>query len=133
MTGIRHIAVVAASGLMLGLGIVGCESQERPEAISPNATKVLEGNKTLSFEAPSDGRVTLYDGDTNHIVYSSEMTKGQSLMADVDNNRITLNGQTAVQNNLHKGDEYRVFFEPSTVTDKTSRIQTDTVETTHDR
>jgi hypothetical protein len=51
----------------------------------------------------------------------------------VDNNRIMLNGQIAVQNNLHKGDEYRVFFEPSTVTDKTSHIQTDTVETTHDR
>jgi hypothetical protein len=131
MTGIRHFAVAAASGLLL-LGVAGCQ-HDRPETLSPNAIKQVEGDRNLSFQAPSDGKVTVYNTDTDHIVYASEIKKSQSINVDVENNRISLNGQTAVENNLHKGDQYRIFFESSTITDRTSHVQTDTVESTHDR
>jgi hypothetical protein len=131
MTGIRHFAVAAASGLLL-LGVVGCQ-HDRPETLSPNAMMQVEGNKSLNFDAPSDGKVTVYNSDTDHIVYASEIKKSQNINVDVENNRISLNGQTAVENNLHKGDQYRIFFEPTSVTERTSRVQTDTVESSHDR
>jgi hypothetical protein len=130
MTGFRHFAAVTASGILLAVG-AGCASQ--PDSVSPTAVKEVEGNRNLSFEAPSNGRVTVFDSDSQHIAYSADIMKGNAVMVDNDNNRITLNGQTAVENSLHKGDNYRIFFDPSSVTDRTSRVQTDTVETSHDK
>jgi hypothetical protein len=91
----------------------------------------VEGNRDLSFEAPADGRITVFDGDTQQVSYASEIKKGQAVAVDMPNNRITLNGQIAAENNLHKGDNYRIFFEPTMVTDSTTHIQTDTVQSTH--
>src|ERR1700733_11939727 len=93
MTGFRHFAVVAASGILLSIG-AGCAHES--EAVSPNAIKEVEGNKNLNFQAPNDGRITVYDSDTDHIAYASEIRKGEALTVDSDNNRISLNGQTAV-------------------------------------
>jgi hypothetical protein len=50
---------------------------------------------------------------------------------DVDRNRIMLDNQIVNENSLHAGDQYKIYFEPTDTIEKTSSIETNSVETVH--
>jgi hypothetical protein len=87
----------------------------------------------VSWTASSDGRVSVYDQNTDKIVYGTSVRVGQSVNVDVDNNRIMLDGQLVNENSLHRGDQYRIYFEPTSIVHSESTVETHTesVQTTH--
>jgi len=78
---------------VLGLAVVGC-THERPKELPGTAVLAVEGDKTLNYLAPADGMVTVYDARADKTVYSGEIKKGQNVMVDTSNNRITIDGKT---------------------------------------
>ena len=118
-----HQIVVATGGcLSLVLGIAGCAT-ERPEAMSPNAVLETSGDKNLTWTAQGAGNLTVYDQNTEKIVYGTTITPAQNVAVDVDMNRVTLDSKVVSENTLHRGDQYRIFFEPTGVIAKTSTIE----------
>lgn len=110
MTLSRKIAITTI--LLSGAAAVSGCSYDRNSFIPPSATVVTEGNSRLSYTAPDDGDIYLFNRRTNEIVYSGKIEKDQSLVADPQQNQITLDGRMLSQNTLVAGDDYRVFFEP---------------------
>jgi hypothetical protein len=134
MTRLRQIAVAAVGSFSLVLGLAGC-MPERPDSISPNAVMETSGNSSLTWTASSSGNVTVFDQSTDKIVYGAKVNHGQALDVDVDKNKILLDGELVSENSLHRGDQYRIFFEPTSTTrvETNSTVETNTVETSHSK
>ena len=110
---------------VLGLAVVGC-THERPKELPGTAVLAVEGDRTLNYLAPADGMVTVYDARADKTVYSGEIKKGQNVMVDTSNNRITIDGKTVSDSTLFVGHPHRIFFEPSSRVTSTSTVQTNT-------
>lgn len=110
MLTLRHLLLtgVCASGLFLA---TGC-APDRPPDVPASAAMKTEGNKQLTYTADTDGMAYVTDKDTNTIVYSGRMLKGDTLEVDPGNNRVTLNGQTVYDKGLTNND-HRIFFLPT--------------------
>ena len=130
MTRLSQIAVAAVGCLSLVTGLTGCMAN-RPDEISPNAVMETSGDKSLTWTASSAGKMTVWDQSTDKIVYGSTVNQGQSVGVDVDRNRIMLDSQIVNENSLHAGDQYKIYFEPTSTVEKTSSVETNTVETVH--
>lgn len=132
MIRLRHMAIVTAGSLALTLGVVGC-AHERPPGVSGSASMVASGNKSLSFMAPSDGQVTVYDTVADRVDYSGQVNKGQSLMVDAPHDSITIDGRVVQHSGFDTMHNHEIYFEPSGHVEKTSTVETNTtsVETTH--
>jgi hypothetical protein len=130
MSPLRQIALAGAGCFSLLAGLAGC-IPDRPEEISPNAVMETSGDRTVTWTASSSGKMTVYDQNTGKIVYGATVHDGQSVRVDADNNRISLDGQVVNENSLHGGDQYKIFFEPTSRVEKTSTVETNTVETVH--
>ncbi len=70
----------------------------------------VEGNRTLNYRSPGTGMVTVYDANTDQVIYSGQINKGQSLLVDPEGNRITLDGQVVSQRALHAGNDKQDFL-----------------------
>ena len=105
MIRIRQIAVASVGSAILAIGAVGC-MQEQPEPVSPKAMMETSGDKVITWSAPSAGRLTIIDKNTNKIVYGSTVAGGQAVKVDVDVNHIMLDSQVVSENSLHGGDQY---------------------------
>jgi hypothetical protein len=112
------------------MSLAGCMG-ERPDPVSPAATLETSGDKNLTWTATSAGKLTVYDDNTQKIVYGATLNQGQTVKVDVDNNRITLDSTTVGENSLHGGDQYKIYFEPTSTVSKTSTVETNSVETVH--
>lgn len=132
MTRLRHLAIATASGLALTLGVVGC-AHERPAGVSGAAAMVASGNKNLSFQAPSDGQVTVYDTVADRVDYSGKINKGQGLMVDAPHDAITIDGRIVQHSGFDALHNHEIYFEPSSHVEKSSTVETNTnsVETSH--
>ena len=128
----RRTSVVLAGSAFLALGIAGCAEQPKSAAISPNAVMETSGDQTLTWNAPSAGKLTVYDNSSGKIVYGATVTRDQAVKVDVENNRITLDTQIVDESSLHPGDQYRIYFEPTQTVERTATIETNSVETMHD-
>jgi hypothetical protein len=64
-------------------------------------------------------------------VYGTKIHRGQSVDVDTQKNMVMLDNQVVSQNSLHPGDEYRIYFDPTTTVETNSTVETDTVETSH--
>ncbi len=130
MTRLSQSVAAIVGGLTLSLGLAGCMN-ERPAGLSASAVMAVEGDKTLSYMAQNDGTVTVFDTQANTVIYAGQMIKGQSLLVDVPNDRVTLDGKVVSQNDLHGGDVNRIFFEPKDHMETTVQTDTNTMETSH--
>ena len=132
MTRMHRIVLATGGCLSLVLGMIGC-AVEQPQAMSPNAVMETSGDKNLTWSAESAGNLTVYDQNTEKIVYGTTIRTGQNVAVDVDLNRVTLDSKVVSENTLHRGDQYRIFFEPTGTVEKTSTIEThvNSVETTN--
>jgi len=93
------------------ISLIGC-APERHEAIPASANQVAEGGHQLSYTAPHDGMVYLYDHNDGKLLYSGIMKKGQKFEIDAGMpNRVTLDGKVLQDKTLTGGHDYRLFFD----------------------
>jgi hypothetical protein len=130
MSRLRQIVVSMGVCVPMVIGMAGCMN-EQPDPISPSAVMETSGNADLTWTASSAGKLTVFDQNTQKIAYGADLTTNQSVKVDVDNNRITLDSQVVSENSLHRGDQYKIYFEPTNSVTKTSTVETNSVETVH--
>ena len=105
---LSHFAVPAVLGTALFVG--GC-AHERHEDIPLTASEIDEGKETVVFSAVDDGRVYVYDATSNEMLYNGELRRGQQLRVDAKDNKILVDGQTAVERDLVNDHRFKVFFD----------------------
>jgi hypothetical protein len=107
MLKLRHFAG-AVAGLALSIGIIGCATTNSD--IPANAQMTASGNESVSYTAPRSGMIYVLDKNTNKLVYSGEVHKGQSLTIDASrpDHNITLDGNTVTQQELNNGHTYQI-------------------------
>ena len=111
MYGLRHF-VTPLAGLALAIGVAGCATTN--ENIPSNAQMVSSGNETVAFTAPRHGMVYVLDKNTNKLLYSGNVDKGQTVSVDPTRHdrNITLDGNAVTQESLNVGHTYQVYFHP---------------------
>jgi hypothetical protein len=99
-------AVFALSSIAL----VACE-QDRVSNIPTAARVAASGNSSLTYTAPTDGTVWVYDVSDDRIDYSGQLMSGQSIVVNPQNNQIVIDGRVVSDKNLNQIAEHRVYFE----------------------
>jgi|SwirhisoilCB2_FD_contig_51_3775716_length_428_multi_2_in_0_out_0_1 hypothetical protein len=114
---LRHF-VAPLAGLALSLGVVGCATTN--EHVPSNAQMVSSGNETVAFTAPRHGMVYVVDKNTNKLLYSGNVDRGQVVTIDPTkrDRNITLDNNTVTQESLNVGHTYQIYFEPSDHADR---------------
>jgi len=112
MKSLRHIASAALLGAASSIFLAGCGG-EHPSDIPSAATMATEGSGRLSYTAPSDGTVYVYDDTTDHLIYSGRVERGQVVTVNPKDDRITVDSRTAYEGRLPGGDDRRVYFDRS--------------------
>ena len=106
---VRRIAV-SAGLCMLGAFLAGCMS-ERNQHVAPQATLASEGTGEVSYRAPEDGKVYVFDQNDNRVVYVGDVQKDQLVQVDPNKDDITVGDKIVFEKGLHKGNSHRIFFE----------------------
>ncbi len=121
------LGVVAGS---LGLFAVGCV-HEKPDTVPSSALKVGESQKILSYAAPSNGRVYVYDATDNRILYAGDVMKGDMVSLDADKNRVTVDDKLVFEKGLNGSHIHRIYFDQKpVVTEKRVVVEEKTTHST---
>ena len=87
----------------------GC-SQTGKSVIPAGASEVESGRGELMYEAVRDGRVWVYDAETNKMAYTGPVRDGDRVRVNTQTNQITVGGQTVSEQPLIRDHEYRIYF-----------------------
>jgi hypothetical protein len=112
-----QLAAAALGGFLISMAMVSC-SHDGPDSLASNAVLAAAGGRMLTYTPPLDGTVTVYDQQNNEVIYSGKASKGDRIVADVEHDRITLNGRTVCDHHLNSSHEHRIYFEPTPTTSK---------------
>jgi len=105
----RTISLPAWMLVLILLG--GCAS-DRHHDIPADARLVSEGDKTLSYSFEQPGTVYIFDRNTDKMVYSGKVERGQMIRVDPDKDRIMLDDKVVRDEDMKANDTRRIFFEP---------------------
>src|SRR4029453_7814182 len=108
MTALRNTALGLLSSLAL-VAAVGCAA-ERHESIPANARLMVKDSGDVSFAAPSEGTVYVYDRSSGKMLYSGEVNKNDAVNIAARQDKVTVNGRTVMDQQIRDNDEIRVFF-----------------------
>ena len=97
--------------IMVLAGLAGCAAESFP-AVPPEASQVVKAGKAIRFTAPHDGRVYLQDDSNHHMVYSTDIRRGQTFEYG-SSNTPTLDGKAAGDPVPDSGHRHSIYFEPS--------------------
>jgi hypothetical protein len=86
---------------------------ERPANVPAGAVVWSDSKDRTNLTATDAGTAWIVD-DSNRVIYTTRLVKGDTLAIDPTNDQITLNGNRAYDGRLTAG-RYRVYF------DKTAR------------
>ena len=106
----RQIAAPLVLGAAVLIGAPGCAS-DRPDEIPYSANMVGEGKESVWLTATDKGTVYIYDDTANEMVYTGKVEKGDEVRVDARDNRILLQGKTALERDLINDHRFQVFFE----------------------
>jgi hypothetical protein len=98
---------------MVALGVillVGCES-DRVSNIPTGAMMSASGNAQISYTAPSDGMIWVYDVNNDRIDYSGMVLSNQSIVVDPVSRQITVDGRLVNEKALDGGAQHRIYFQ----------------------
>ena len=105
---LSHFVAPAALGAALFIG--GCAA-ERHDDIPLSAAEVDEGRESVTYTAPWDGRVYVYDKNSGDMLYNGELRRGQTVQVDAKDNKILVDNQTAVERDLVNDHRFKIFFD----------------------
>lgn len=88
----------------------GCAA-DRPDNVPADATMISEGNKNVIATAPHDGTVYIWNRNTEKMVYTGKVARGDSVRVDAKHNKVFYNDKLAVETDLIDDHNYRVFFD----------------------
>jgi hypothetical protein len=110
----RHsLALLAAAAMPLA--IMGCAA-ERPPQVPTQAISATAGNQRLVYTAEQDGTVWVSDKDSNNILYSGRVSRGDNIVIDPTGGQILVNDQVVLNKDVNH-DNHTVFFLSGVVTD----------------
>jgi hypothetical protein len=115
MTRFSQIAAPAILGAALMVGAQGCAHESPPVAGTHNM--LSEGRRTVSATAPNDGIVFIYDDTANKNVYSGRVKSGDRIRLDAEENKVMLNDNVALQQDLLNDHRYQIFFDKQEMTE----------------
>ena len=108
---LRNTAVLALSSFAVLLG-VGCAA-ERHDSIPPSARMMVKDQGNVSFAAPDDGMVYVYDRSNGKMLYSGRIRQGENLTVAAMEDEVRLNNRVVMDQQIRDNDELRMFFRPS--------------------
>src|SRR4051812_199205 len=103
---LSHFAAPAIVGAALFVG--GCANHDRD--MPGHAQMLSEGRETVSATAPHDGTVYVYDDTSHKNVYTGRVNKGDSIKLDAKDNRVMLNNNAALNQDLVNDHRYQIYF-----------------------
>jgi hypothetical protein len=106
---IARLGMLAAISLA-PLTVAGCGSS-RPADVPKSAALKTQGNDRVVYVAEDTGTVWIANHGTNDIVYSGPMRRGDRLVIDPADNRVTINDQTVTRRDIGHRDR-DIYFEP---------------------
>src|SRR5690242_13332267 len=106
-------AMILPASVLAAAMLCGC-ANDRHKDIPADARLVTEGDKTLSYQFEQPGTVYIFDTDTDKMVYSGKVDRGQSIHVDPTRDRIMPDDKVVRDEHMRANDTRRVFFEPST-------------------
>jgi hypothetical protein len=113
---LRSMSLVACVSTALTLAVVtgatGCGSKQGRAEISENAQLVAEGNDRISYTAPRDGVVWVFNRLNGNMEYAARVAQNDEVVVDPTRDCITLNGRVVNNKPMTTLDEKRIFFEP---------------------
>lgn len=119
MLRLSHLAASAVLGFSLVVG--GC-SHERHEEIPTTAMMAVEGDERLSYTAPHDGKVYVYDVNDDRMLYSGDVKEGDAVTVDPEKSLILIEGRTAMEDGVRDGHRHRVFFDEAEPSDTSKTV-----------
>jgi hypothetical protein len=100
---------LAVATLLLMALATGCTNTGKM-AIPAGADEVTSGRGVLRHTAQRDGKIWVYDGETDKMVYTGPVRDGDKVVVDADTNQITVGGTTVSEQPLVRGHKYRIYF-----------------------
>jgi len=107
---LRRAAVAAMCG-MASIAFVACANETVD--VPSNAQEMASGNSRIAFTATEPGDVLIEDVTNQSVVYRSHVRDGDIVDVDPSTNQVTLNGTVVENQSLHNGDQYRIYFTPT--------------------
>ena len=95
----------------VGLCLVapGCAS-ERNRDVPSDAPIVAQGEKTLTYRAPGEGTIYVYDKGGNAVLYSGRLQRDEVLQVDAMRDKILVDGRTVMDKQIRDHTPINVFF-----------------------
>lgn len=109
MLSIRLIAAPAIAGAFLLTA--GCEIE--PQAVPPDATIVSQGSDDLTFTAPRDGTIYVYEKNSDRLLYSGKVEAGDVVHLDRQRQRLAIDNQTVFEKDLDGVGDHIIRFSPN--------------------
>ena len=111
MRNIRTLTTAALGSIVLSLVATGCAA-DRNEDIPATAKIVAQGEKELTYRAPTDGRVYVFDKSGQNVLYSGKVDRDQVVKVEAMRDKITIDGATVMDKQIRDHDAINIFFEP---------------------
>lgn len=105
----RSMRTVSLALALALAAAAGC-AQTGKSVIPAGADEVEAGRGELVYEVIRDGRVWVYDVETNKMVYSGPVRDGDRVRVNPQTNQITVGGETVSEQPLIRDHEYRIYF-----------------------
>ena len=100
-------AVLGSAGMIVA---TGCAA-ERNKDIPAEAKLVAQGEKDLTYRTPDEGKVWIFDKNSNAVLYSSKLDKDQVIKVEAMRDRITVDDRTVLSQKIHDHAPMNIFFE----------------------
>lgn len=113
----RLISTLVTGSLLAVSTFVGGCQHERHTAIPPSAIIAGESNgRLLTYRAGDNGMVYLFNRNTDKLIYSGVLNKGEAIVVNKDKNQVLIDDRIISEGALRRGDTYRIFFDATNAT-----------------
>lgn len=85
--------------------------ETRHWTLPDNLQPVAEGPAKLDYKAAADGRIYVTDVEDNVVVARKHIRAGQVLDVSPEQNMITIDGRSVLNQDLNKSHSHRIYFE----------------------
>jgi hypothetical protein len=109
----RAYSAIAAGVVAMATLVALPACQTVTGKVPSTAMEVSAGTGNVSYRAAEDGRIYVYNRDTNNLVYSGEVRRGELLVLDTVGDRVLVDNRPVVERvNLDGGNRYQIYLDP---------------------